>query len=62
MSGTTSFRPATIPVLVFWLMAAASSVCLAQGKPSPNAEVKKRACDILIGPGGFVRPPPGYDK
>jgi len=47
MSGSTWFRLATIPVLVCWLMAAASSVCLGQGKPSPNAAPKKAGCDFL---------------
>lgn len=46
MSGSTWFRLATIPVLVCWLMAAASSVCLAQGNTPQNAAGNKRACDF----------------
>lgn len=40
-------RQVTIIVLVFWLLAAASSVCLAQGKSSPNADRKKGSCDFI---------------
>jgi hypothetical protein len=45
LSGT--IRQTVTCLLVFLLIAAASSFCLAQGKPSPNAEVKKQACDVL---------------
>jgi hypothetical protein len=34
-------------LLVFWLIAAASTVCFAQGKSSSNADRKKGSCDFI---------------
>jgi len=47
VAGTVSFRPATIPVLVFWLIAVGSSVCYAQNDRPQNVELKKKVCDFL---------------
>ena len=33
--------------LLLWLIAAASSVCLAQGKGSANSDRKKGSCDYI---------------
>jgi hypothetical protein len=39
--------PAATRLLVYWLIVVASSVCLAQGKTSPNAERKRGSCDYF---------------
>lgn len=39
--------PTVTRLLVFWLIAAASTVCLAQGKSSSSADRKKGSCDYL---------------
>ena len=39
--------PTITRLLVFCLIAAASAVCLAQGKTSPNADRRKGSCDFI---------------
>jgi hypothetical protein len=39
--------PTATSLLIFWLIAAASTVCFAQGKSSSTADRRKGSCDFI---------------